>query len=149
VSDRRGLGPVDRRDPLYWVGSATHGPPQRDTASAYPSIEAVAADTYREALLLMLGRHRDYGPLNIANAYPDPLTALIVRMSDKMERIKNILRKGEADLYGERMRDSWLDLGNYALIGVMNIDGNWPGNSARNQMTPLSKENDEPLGGNP
>lgn len=82
---------------------------------------------FDEAQDLLLGRHRDYGPGNIANAYPDPLTALVVRMGDKMERIKHILAtEGEA-VYGERLRDSWLDLANYALIGTLVLDGKWPG----------------------
>lgn len=82
---------------------------------------------FDEAQDLLLGRHRDYGPGNIANAYPDPLTALVVRMGDKMERIKHILAtEGEA-VYGERLRDSWLDLANYSLIGTLVLDGKWPG----------------------
>ena len=82
---------------------------------------------FDEAQDLLLGRHRDYGPGNIANPYPDPMTALVVRMGDKMERIKHILAtEGEA-VYGERLRDSWLDLANYALIGTLVLDGKWPG----------------------
>jgi hypothetical protein len=84
------------------------------------------ADVFDEAEDLLVGRHRDYGPGNIANGYPDPLTALVVRMGDKMERIKNLL-SSDSPTYGERLRDSWLDLANYGLIGVMVIDGNWPG----------------------
>jgi hypothetical protein len=81
---------------------------------------------FDEAEDLMVGRHRDYGPGNIANGYPDPLTAIVVRMGDKMERIKHLLSTGQST-YGERLRDSWLDLANYSLIGVMCIDGTWPG----------------------
>ena len=82
---------------------------------------------FNEAEDLLIGRHRDYGPGNIANAYPDPLTALVVRMGDKLERIKHILKSEGEAVYGERLRDSWLDLANYALIGVMCQDGKWPG----------------------
>jgi hypothetical protein len=84
------------------------------------------ADVFDEAEDLMIGRHRDYGPGNIANAYPDPLTALVVRMGDKSERIKHLLSSSHS-IYGERLRDSWMDLANYGLIGVMVIDGKWPG----------------------
>jgi hypothetical protein len=85
---------------------------------------------FDEAEDIMVGRHRDYGPGNIANGYPDPLTALVVRMGDKMERIKNLL-SSDTPVYGERLRDSWMDLANYGLIGVMCIDGDWPGVKAR------------------
>ncbi len=91
-----------------------------------PSFLIAVADVFDEAEDLLIGRHRDYGPGNIANGYPDPLTALVVRMGDKMERIKNLL-SSDSPTYGERLRDSWLDLANYGLIGVMVIDGNWPG----------------------
>lgn len=85
------------------------------------------ASVFDEAEELLIGRHKDYGPGNIANAYPDPLTALVVRMGDKMERIKHILASEGEAVYGERLRDSWLDLANYSLIGVMVQDGKWPG----------------------
>jgi hypothetical protein len=81
---------------------------------------------FDEAEDLLIGRHRDYGPGNVANGFPDPLSALVTRMGDKFERIKNLLTT-DGPTYGERLRDSWLDLANYGLIGVMVIDGNWPG----------------------
>jgi len=90
-----------------------------------PAADVLSA--FNEAEDLLIGRHRDYGPGNIANAYPDPLTALVVRMGDKLERIKHILKSEGEAVYGERLRDSWLDLANYALIGVMCQDGKWPG----------------------
>ena len=88
------------------------------------------ADVFDEAEDLLIGRHRDYGPGNIANGFPDPLTALVVRMGDKFERIKNLLTS-DKPVYGERLRDSWIDVANYGLIGVMVIDGTWPGVKAR------------------
>lgn len=91
-----------------------------------PGFLIAVADVFDEAEDLLIGRHRDYGPGNVANGYPDPLTALVVRMGDKMERIKNLL-SSDHPTYGERLRDSWLDLANYALIGVMCQDGKWPG----------------------
>lgn len=149
MSDRRRLDPFDWHDQRYWVGSAGSGPRQRDDAAEHTGLGPAATAVYDEALRLMLGRHADYGPYNIAHGWPDPLSALIVRMGDKMERIKNLLAKGEGDVYGERARDSWMDLGNYSLIGCLVIDGSWPGLSARNQKTPRSKENHDSLGNHP
>ena len=148
MSDGRGLGASGRSDPFYWVGSVGGG--SGDWQDRVPRTGFVddVSEVFAEAINILIGRHADYGPGNIANAYPDPLTALIVRMGDKTERIKHLLSKG-GDTYGERMRDSWLDLANYALIGVMVQDGTWPGISAHNQTKPLGKENNESLGGNP
>jgi len=91
-----------------------------------PSFLFNVAAVFDEAEDLLVGRHKDYGPGNIANAYPDPLTAIVVRMGDKMERIKHLLTKN-GDTYGESLRDSWLDLANYALIGILVQDKKWPG----------------------
>ena len=85
------------------------------------------ASVFDEAEELLIGRHKDYGPGNIAGGYPTPLIALVTRMGDKMERIKHILSKDGETVYGERLRDSWLDLANYALIGTLVLDGKWPG----------------------
>ena len=82
---------------------------------------------FDEAQDILLGRQRDYGPTNIAGGYPTPLIALVTRMNDKLARIKHILASDGEAVYGERLRDSWLDLANYALIGVMVQDGKWPG----------------------
>lgn len=115
------------------VHRGVHPPNQTVTSEEIPfttdtsGFRMTVALVFDEAEEIMLGRHRDYGPNNIAHAFPDPLTALVVRMSDKLERIKNLLRQGDGQVYGERLRDSWLDLANYALIGVMVQDGTWPG----------------------
>lgn len=115
------------------VHRGVHPPNQTVTSEEIPfttdtsGFLMTVALVFDEAEEIMLGRHKDYGPDNIARAYPDPLTALVVRMSDKLERIKNLLRQGDGQVYGERLRDSWIDLANYALIGVMVQDGTWPG----------------------
>lgn len=91
-----------------------------------PGFLIAVANVFDEAEDLLIGRHRDYGPGNVANGFPDPLSALVTRMGDKFERIKNLLTT-DGPTYGERLRDSWIDVANYGLIGVMVIDGNWPG----------------------
>lgn len=92
-----------------------------------PDFLMSVAAVFDEAEDILIGRQKDYGPGNINDGYPTPLIALVTRMNDKLERIKHILsHEGEA-VYGERLRDSWLDLANYSLIGVMVQDGTWPG----------------------
>ena len=85
------------------------------------------ASVFDEAEEILIGRQKDYGPGNISGGYPSPLIALVTRMNDKMERIKHILSKEGEAVYGERLRDSWLDLANYAVIGILVQDGKWPG----------------------
>lgn len=92
-----------------------------------PAFLMAVADVFDEAEDILVGRQKDYGPGNITGGYPTPLIALVTRMNDKLERIKHILKNDGEAVYGERLRDSWLDLANYALIGVMVQDGTWPG----------------------
>lgn len=94
------------------------------TTAALIDFEIEVSKLMEEARHVMVGRQRDYGPYNIARAWPDPTTALIVRITDKLERLKNL--QGTDEPFGERARDSWIDLCNYAVIGLMVTDGTWP-----------------------
>ncbi len=129
----RGLGQAHVRITGAWASENPPGQAERfyrglpaADQGLEPSFLIAVAGVFDEAEDLMIGRHRDYGPGNVANGFPDPLSALVTRMGDKFERIKHLLTS-DGDVYGERLRDSWLDLANYSLIGVMCIDGTWPG----------------------
>lgn len=74
---------------------------------------------------LLLRKHRDYGPKNIALAPGGAVNGLRVRMHDKLARINHLVDSGKQP-DNESLRDSFLDLMNYAAIGLMVLDGNWP-----------------------
>ena len=74
---------------------------------------------------LLLSKHRDYGPLNISNSPGGALNGLRVRMHDKLARINHLIDSG-ADPEHESLIDSFIDLGNYALIAQLVIRGEWP-----------------------
>lgn len=74
---------------------------------------------------LLLRKHRDYGPSNIANAPGGALNGLRVRMHDKIARINHLIDAGQ-DPENESLRDSFMDLANYAVIALMVIDDEWP-----------------------
>ena len=80
---------------------------------------------FDECLELLLRKHKDYGPSNIANAPGGPLNGLRVRMHDKISRINNLIDKG-IDPQNESLRDSFLDLANYAVIALLCLDERWP-----------------------
>lgn len=46
----------------------------------------------------------------------DSNDAIIVRMSDKLMRVSNVIRNGEAKVQDESVLDTLMDLSNYALI---------------------------------
>jgi hypothetical protein len=74
---------------------------------------------------LLLQKHEDYGPLNISRSPGGPLNGLRVRMWDKIARINNLTDTGKTP-ENESLRDSFLDLANYAIIALMVLDGTWP-----------------------
>lgn len=78
-----------------------------------------------ENLALLLSKHADYGPNNIASAPGGAINGLRVRMHDKLARINHLVDSGSHPEH-EPLRDSFIDLANYALIGLMVLDGRWP-----------------------
>lgn len=74
---------------------------------------------------LLLRKHRDYGPKNIAHSPGGALNGLRVRMHDKLARINNLIDSGK-EPENESLRDSFIDLANYAIIALLVIDGEWP-----------------------
>ncbi len=81
---------------------------------------------------LMVGKQKDYGPNNI-NAFGE--MGVIVRMSDKFERLKNLLFSededgnviwaGDQGAENESVDDTYMDILNYALIALMVRKGYW------------------------
>lgn len=74
---------------------------------------------------LLLSKHKDYGPLNIADAPGGPLNGLRVRMHDKLARINHLIDTG-VEAENESLYDSFLDLANYALIAQLVLEDKWP-----------------------
>jgi hypothetical protein len=74
---------------------------------------------------LLIRKHRDYGPKNIANSPGGAINGLRVRMHDKLARINHLI-DNEVEPENESLRDSFIDLANYAVIGLMVLDGEWP-----------------------
>lgn len=98
-------------------------------ASAGPlnEFEQEVYKIFLEARNLLLSKHKDYGPTNIANAPGGALNGLRVRMHDKTARINHLIDNAKyKNPEHESLRDSFLDLANYAMIALLVIDGNWP-----------------------
>lgn len=70
---------------------------------------------------MMMERGSKYGPGNIAQ-FGD--FGVLVRLSDKLSRIQGARDKDFAD---EAVRDTWMDVIGYGIIGLAWVDGNWPG----------------------
>ena len=100
------------------------------TPSAYADkIDAAfIADVWRimdQAGNLLVRKHHDYGPKNISQSPGGPLNGLRVRMWDKLARINNLIETN-ADPKHESLEDSFKDMANYAIIGLLVLQGKWP-----------------------
>lgn len=80
---------------------------------------------YEEAWALLLKKHQDYGPKNISLSPGGPLNGLRVRLWDKQARLNNLI-ENDVDPENESLRDTLLDMANYAIIGLMVLGGDWP-----------------------
>ncbi len=74
---------------------------------------------------LLLRKHADYGPTNISRAPRGALNGLTVRIHDKTARINHLISSGVTP-ENESLRDSFIDLANYATIALLVLDGDWP-----------------------
>jgi Nucleotide modification associated domain 1 len=74
---------------------------------------------------LLIRKHHDYGPKNIAHSPGGPLNGLRVRMWDKVARINNLLDSNVSPS-NESLRDSFIDLLNYSAIAILVLDKKWP-----------------------
>lgn len=79
---------------------------------------------YDELMSILLAKHRDYGPRNIAEAPGGALNGLRVRIHDKVARINNLVDKSREPKY-ESLEDSFKDLANYAIIALLVLRGKW------------------------
>jgi hypothetical protein len=79
---------------------------------------------YDELMSVLLAKHRDYGPRNIADAPGGALNGLRVRIHDKIARINNLLDKAREPRY-ESLEDSFKDLANYAIIALLVLRDKW------------------------
>ena len=88
------------------------------------SFEVSVAHTFQELLDLLLSKHKDYGPKNISEAPGGAINGLRVRMHDKLARINNLVDNVKEPEH-ESLEDSFKDMANYAIIGLLVLRGKW------------------------
>lgn len=71
-----------------------------------------------EALELFRKKNNDYGDAFASSG----TVGVIVRMGDKIQRLISVSSKGIALIDTESLRDTLIDLHNYAAMGIMLID---------------------------
>ena len=94
----------------------------------YPELSIEFKNIQNEMYEMFAAKHMDYGLNNIAlggdilNNKDDKkfsLTGLCIRLTDKISRLKNLLINGRAFVKGEGMEDTFIDIANYGIIGLL------------------------------
>ncbi len=102
--------------------------PNRDPKSSVVArevhLEVDLSNLTTELMTLLLSKHRDYGPKNISQAPGGAVNGLRVRMHDKLARINNLIDSGASPEH-ESLEDSFKDMANYAIIGLLVLRGKW------------------------
>ena len=67
-------------------------------------------------------KNHDYGDSFHTSFVEEGLAMARIRLGDKLSRFKALSRQGERQVQDESMRDTLLDLANYAIMTVMELD---------------------------
>lgn len=94
-----------------WTPEPSAPPPQHDRIHQILKVQT-------EALELFAKKNEDYGDA-FANY---GAVGVIVRMGDKISRLVNITNKGINLVKDEKIRDTLIDLHNYAAMAIMLMD---------------------------
>lgn len=87
-------------------------------------LEQALAAAFTDAFGVFVDRQRKYGPNNIAKRRE---AGVVVRADDKLTRLAKVyLERTGSEAGDESIEDSWIDLINYAAIGLMLHRGQWP-----------------------
>lgn len=79
-------------------------------------------DLTSDMLKIYREKNADYGD-SFSKSYKEfGIIAPVVRMSDKMERIKQLSKAEDIKVKDESLRDTAIDLANYALMLVIEMD---------------------------
>ena len=100
----------------------------------YPELAEEFQNIQEEQYELFAHKHLDYGLNNIAlggdivNNNDDKkfsLTGLAIRLTDKISRLRNLMVNGKNYVEGEGMEDTFIDIANYGIIGLLVGRNKW------------------------
>ena len=122
--DDRGHGNRFKTDSVNWPESYIPGPIKHAVTRTDSAFAAHVWEIMDEIGNLLITKQADYGPGNINNAFGGPINGLLVRIGDKFERLKNLFKHDTTPKY-ESIEDSFKDMANYAIIGLLVLRGKW------------------------
>lgn len=101
---------------LFFVADDYEHPAEPTTADMFDAIVKKMADTYRK-------KNVDYGDSFGQSVEEFGYTAALVRMSDKFNRLKNLMRDNtEMQVKDESIKDTILDLACYSVMLAIEVE---------------------------
>ena len=99
----------------------------------YPELSQEFKIIQDEMYRMFAAKHMDYGLQNISlggdltkeKDKKFSLTGLAIRLTDKISRLRNLLTNGRNFVKGEGMEDTFIDIANYGIIGMLVGRGKW------------------------
>ena len=99
----------------------------------YPELSKEFKDIQDEMYRMFAAKHMDYGLQNISlggdltkeTDKKFSLTGLAIRLTDKISRLRNLLVNGKNFVKGEGIEDTFLDVANYGIIGLLVGRNKW------------------------
>lgn len=67
-------------------------------------------------------KNRDYGDSFSQSFKEEGMAMVRIRLGDKLNRLKNLTRGAKQQVKDESVRDTLLDLANYAIMTIMELD---------------------------
>ena len=120
------------------ISNAKSGTPTNSSVNVfekeYPELSKGFKNIQQEQYEMFASKHLDYGLSNIAlggdivNNEGDKkfsLTGLAIRLTDKVSRLRNLMVNGKNYVEGEGMEDTFIDISNYGIIGLLVGRNKW------------------------
>lgn len=83
------------------------------------------ADICKELNELYAKKNADYGDSFHLSYLDEGMAMPRIRLSDKLNRLKTLTKQAEQKIKTESVRDTLIDLANYAIMTVMELDREW------------------------
>lgn len=99
--------------------------PKTEYKRLVPTFEENVHEVFVELEELLLSKHHDYGPKNIAEAPGGPHNGLRVRLYDKLARLSHWV-EAKSVLKHETAEETYKDVANYGIIGMLVSREMWP-----------------------
>lgn len=110
--------------PSCFPGAKVHADLKVDGSSGDPATEAAMLRAFAAAFTIWKVRHRKYGRTNIARTGD---VGCYVRIEDKISRLERWYKRNTDESFAdETLVDTWIDILNYAAMGLLSVNKEWP-----------------------